>query len=148
MRVDRKKFTCINDDMNKTADPDPRILLELRAFYEDAFPFKSQVRPLGRVIDLRRVLRLTLSIHSRNAPVYQFELSPDEFNPYIRYDELMDYKARMFFRRRIAHALGVILAFLALAVLSTARGRAGTWRFLKGYLPSSNSRGGGTLSIV
>jgi hypothetical protein len=45
MRVDRKKFTCINDDMNKTADPDPRILLELRAFYEDAFPFKSQVRP-------------------------------------------------------------------------------------------------------
>lgn len=38
LRTKGPKFICLNDDMNKTHDPDPQLLIELQKFYTGYFP--------------------------------------------------------------------------------------------------------------
>jgi hypothetical protein len=38
LRAKAPKFICLNDDMNKTHDPDPQLLVELQKFYTGYFP--------------------------------------------------------------------------------------------------------------
>lgn len=59
IREKMPKFICLNDDMNKTHAPDPRLLTALRDFYISYFPKPSP-----------------------------FELPPGKRNPYLYIDEL------------------------------------------------------------
>lgn len=38
LRTKAPKFICLNDDMNKTHDPDPQLLIQLQKFYTGYFP--------------------------------------------------------------------------------------------------------------
>lgn len=40
VRNRRKKFICLNDDI-KSADPDPRLFVVLKEFYDSYFPLPS-----------------------------------------------------------------------------------------------------------
>jgi len=63
--VKAPKFICLNDDMNKTHDPPARTLKALRDFYTTYYPDPTP-----------------------------FELPEDQFNPYLHYEELMEYKQK------------------------------------------------------
>ncbi|GAB5363523.1 hypothetical protein AAMO2058_000890500 [Amorphochlora amoebiformis] len=63
--VKAPKFICLNDDMNKTHDPPKRTLKALYDFYETYYPDATP-----------------------------FELPQGEPNPYLHFDELMEYKQR------------------------------------------------------
>ena len=64
IRNNGHKFVCLNDDMNKTHDPDPRLLQALSEFYQSYFPLPCP-----------------------------FELPEGQLNPYLRLDQLQAAQA-------------------------------------------------------
>jgi UDP-N-acetylglucosamine-lysosomal-enzyme len=63
IRVKMPKFICLNDDMNKTHDPDPRTVRVLREFYHSYFPLPSP-----------------------------FELEPDDYHTILHVDDLRAHR--------------------------------------------------------
>ena len=61
--VKSPKFICLNDDMNKTHDPPAETLAALMGFYNTYYPYPSP-----------------------------FENPPDRPNPFLHYEQLVEYK--------------------------------------------------------
>jgi len=93
IRITGHKFICLNDDMNKTHDPDPRLLKALRDFYLSYFPTPSP-----------------------------FELPPGQINEFLHLDDLLASRSRLFhvfpfYRFSFINWLLITIFFILLCIL-------------------------------